>query len=186
MNSLNKISKILNITNVNNSKINNDLNNYKEIFEKGGTMTNFFEFVNKKENHGALIVKEHQHSLVYCKSIFDWICNLCKKRFYKKNGNYYCSICDFNMCEDCHSKGNYLKKKPLPDDIKPSITSIINPFLQSKHHEHRLVYCRTSRRVIGYNGWFCNICKWDYDHDVWSFFCTNCDFDLCTNCAGFY
>ena len=149
-------------------------------------MTNFFEFVRLKEDNGAIIVKEHQHKLVLCISIFDWICSLCKKRFYKKDANYYCSLCDFNMCQNCHSKGNYLKKKEIPSDVKPSLTSIINPFLQSKYHEHKLVYCITSRFSIGESGFFCNICKWSYESEIWSFYCTNCDFDLCANCPGFY
>ena len=178
---MNKIGKLVG----NNSKISKELDNYKEIFEKGGTMTNFFEFVRKKESNGAINVKEHPHSLVLCLSIFDWICSLCKKRFYKKDSNYYCSLCDFSMCEKCYSKGNYLKMKTI-SAINPSLTSIINPFLQSKHHEHKLVYCTTSRSVIVKGGWFCNICKWEYENEVWSFFCSNCDFDLCANCAGFY
>ena len=90
------------------------------------------------------------------------------------------------MCQNCHSKGNYLKKKAFPANINTFISTIINPFLESKHHEHKLVYCITSRSAIGYCGWFCSICKWSYDHEVWSFYWTNCDFDLCTHCAGFF
>ena len=61
--------------------INNELNNYKEIFEKGDTMANFKEFLIKKENDGGIIVKEHPHKLVFCISIFDWVYN-----FYVKKG----------------------------------------------------------------------------------------------------
>ena len=64
LDSLNKIGKIINIPNVNNSMINNQLNNYKEVFEKGDTMANFKEFIIKKENHGAIIAKEHQISFL--------------------------------------------------------------------------------------------------------------------------
>ena len=145
----------------------------------------FLDFILEKEKSGAIIVKEHEHKLVYCLTNFSWNCNLCNKNYEKKNARYFCSICDYNMCDECHSKRDYIKKKVFPESVTPSNTSVKKNFFKTNHHEHRLVYCRTSRSVIGYNGWICDICREDFENDVWSFFCTNCDFDLCCSCAGY-
>ena len=90
------------------------------------------------------------------------------------------------MCDECHAKGNYTKKKVFSEEIKPSIPDINYPFLKTKYHIHSLIYCRTSRASIGYNKWSCDNCNGKFNNKIWSFYCTECDFDLCNTCAGFY
>ena len=89
------------------------------------------------------------------------------------------------MCDECHSKGHYDKKKVFPEGVTPSNTSVNKKFFKTDYHDHRLVYCRSSRSVIGYSGWICDNCRDTFENDVWSFFCTNCDYDLCCKCTGF-
>ena len=149
------------------------------------TQMNFLEFIKRKEQFGAIIVKEHKHKLVYCLTDFKWSCDLCKKKYQRKNARYFCSICNFNMCDECHSKGNYIKKKVFPEGVEPSNKFVNRKKLKTDYHPHNLVYCRSSRSVIGYNGWICDNCREEFDNEIWSFFCTNCDFDLCCSCAGF-
>lgn len=153
--------------------------------DDGETINNFFEFVKNKEQKGAITVKEHIHKVVYCLTDFDWKCNICKKNYKKNKARYLCSICNYNMCEECHSKGEYVKKKVFPDGITPSNTSVNKNFFLTDYHEHQLVYCRSSRSVIGYNGWICDNCRDNFENEIWSFLCTNCDFDLCCSCAGY-
>jgi hypothetical protein len=153
--------------------------------DDGETINNFLEFVKNKEQRGAITVKEHNHKLVYCLTDFNWNCNICKKNYKKNKARYLCSICNYNMCEECHSKGQYIKKKVFPDGITPSNTSVNKKFFQTDYHEHQLVYCRSSRSVIGYNGWICDNCRDNFENEIWSFLCTNCDFDLCCSCAGY-
>ena len=153
--------------------------------ENGQTINNFLDFIKMKEKSGSITVKEHKHKLVYCLTDFKWKCNICKKDYEKNNARYLCSICNYNMCDECHSKGNYVKKKVFPDGVIPSNTSVNKTFFQTDYHDHRLVYCRSSRSVIGYNGWICDNCRENFDNEIWSFFCTNCDFDLCCSCAGY-
>ena len=53
-------------------------------------------------------------------------------------------------------------------------------------HEHPLIFCLTpDRKNFGIN-WNCNKCNNKYSYNTPSFYCTFCDFDLCTNCLGFY
>ena len=173
--------------------INEMVNNQKNIennknllvLNNRESLYNFMEFIRQKERQGFIKVKEHKHKLVYCLTIFDWKCNLCNRKYNKENARYYCSICDFNMCDNCHSKGEYIKKKAFPEGVEPTNKMVNKKYFETDYHHHRLVYCRSSRSVIGYNGWICDNCRDQFDNDVWSFFCTNCDFDLCCSCLGY-
>ena len=161
------------------------MNFIKKIFKKNNdSIDDFLEFVRNKELQ-QVQVKEHNHKLVYLLSNYDWTCSKCKKAYEKKDAKFYCSICNYNLCEECHSKEKYDKKKVFPEGVKPSNKSVNIKFLETDYHEHRLIYCRSSRSAIGYNSWNCDNCRETNENDVWSFYCTNCDFDLCTKCAGF-
>ena len=163
------------------------LKEYKEkkIINKEKDIDSFFKYTKQKEKISSIDVKEHPHKLVYCISILNWKCSLCDINYTKEKAKYYCCICDFNMCDKCHTKGEYIKKKIFPEGITPSNIDIKNPILKFNNHEHPLIYCRSSRSVIRYNTWICDICECKYKNDIWSFYCTQCDYDLCTKCAGF-
>ena len=163
------------------------LKEYKEnkILNKEKDIDSFFKYTKQKEKISSIDVKEHPHKLVYCISILNWKCSLCDINYTKEKAKYYCCICDFNMCDKCHTKGEYIKKKIFPEGITPSNIDIKNPILKYNNHEHPLIYCRSSRSVIRYNTWICDICDCKYKNDIWSFYCTQCDYDLCTKCAGF-
>ena len=173
-----KYNHILNIDN--NGKLENFEDKKLEDSKK-------LEYIRKQEKRCFIIIKEHPHKLIYCISLLNWDCSLCKEKFKKEDAKYYCSLCDFNMCDKCHSKTNCTKKKAFPEGIiKPSNSNINNQFLDTKHHKlHKLFYCRSSRSVIGYSKWMCNNCNKTFKNDIWSFYCTQCDFDLCSVCAGF-
>jgi len=163
------------------------LKEYKEnkIINKEKDIDSFFKYTKQKEKISSIDVKEHPHKLVYCISILNWKCSLCDINYTKEKAKYYCCICDFNMCDKCHTKGEYIKKKIFPEGITPSNIDIKNPILKFNNHEHPLIYCRSSRSVIRYNTWICDICECKYKNDIWSFYCTQCDYDLCSKCAGF-
>ena len=50
----------------------------------------------------------------------------------------------------------------------------------SSLHEHQLIYCKTER-ILGCN-WICNRCRKEYEKSYPSYYCTLCDFDICSNC----
>ena len=148
--------------------------------------------INNDDNNNAvgveediIIINEHAHKLAYLISIFDWSCSLCKKNYTKSKGKYYCSLCDFNLCENCHMERNLPKRKAFQEEIEPPYLDIKSPFTQSQYHEHKLIYCRSSRYTSKFNNWRCDNCGLSFDNEIWSFYCTNCDFDLCCKCAGF-
>ena len=127
--------------------------------------------------------EEHEHRLIYCLTNFNWECNKCNNNYDKNNARYYCSKCNYNMCDKCREEKGYDIIKPFPKDIVPSNRNIQENIKESEHHEHQLVYCRTVRTCLSI-GWICNVCKKDFNHDIWSFYCTSCDFDQCCECFG--
>jgi len=159
---------------------NNNNNNNNETRKPS-----FIEFIKEKDKKTFINVNEH-NQLVYCLTNIDWKCNICLKNYSKANARYYCSVCDYSMCEDCHYKKKYFMKKSFPKCTKPSNSSVEVHFFNTDYHHHRLVFCRSSRHFVGFNGWICNNCRENFDNREWSFYCTSCDFDLCCDCCGFH
>ncbi len=143
----------------------------------------FNRFVITEKDINGVGVKEHSDRLTYCLTDFDWKCNVCNNIFKKNIPKYYCSVCDYNMCEECLKKGGYNIKKELPKSIPTNLIKT-EKFIQTDYHEHRLAYCRTSRRLLIYGGWICDNCRESFNNETWSFYCTKCDFDLCRQCMG--
>ena len=110
--------------------IENENNGNLVALDTRESIHNFLDFVKQKERCGSITVKEHNHKLVYCITIHSWKCNLCNKKYDKKNARYYCSICDFNMCDECHSKGDYIKKKFFQKVLNPQMTLLLKNLLK--------------------------------------------------------
>ena len=92
---------------------------------------------------------------------------------------YYCSNCNYDVCENCMKTISDEKKYPLlftGNRVDYNI-KVINAFC----HIHPLVYCITSRDRNP-TTWRCNKCLKKYEGNEWSFYCTLCDYDLCYNC----
>ena len=119
-------------------------------------------------------------------SRLNWTCNICKKNYTQNDGKYYCSLCNYSMCEDCNDKGKYHMKKSFPPNTVPSNPNVNVNVFKTDYHEHQLIYCRSSRGFFYYNDWICDNCREDFYNNKWSFYCTVCDFDLCCECCGFH
>ncbi len=157
-------------------------NNLILMNEENKSNSGMNEFINKKLHAIGIKIKEHQHKLIYCKTNFDWTCKECFKKWSKTEPRFFCSICDYNMCNNCRKSKNYYKIVNIPSSALPSNNKINILFIKSSGHEHRLVYCRT-KRTAKHIGWFCDKCKGNFNEKIWTFYCTQCDYDLCSNCA---
>ena len=158
----------------------------ENLYKLGINKGEFVAFVFYKESKHGIMTREHNHILVFILNNYDWKCNICNNNYNKKEGKYYCSLCDYNMCDRCRAQGYYNKKRSFPKDMPINNINFKNKFIKRSVHEHHLVFCRTSRIVLNPTPWYCNICSKEYDNDVWSFYCTNCDYDLCSKCAGIH
>jgi len=148
-------------------------------------LSEFVEFVLYKETIPGIYVRDHEDRLVYSLTPFDWKCNVCKQNYSKNVPKYYCSICDYNMCENCVDFGHYDKKRTFPKPIPPCNNNFEKKSLKAEH-SHDLVFCRTSRCVLNETYWFCNECQKSYNPEDWGFYCTLCDYDLCSKCSKKY
>ncbi len=146
----------------------------------------FKHFVMSIDNSVGITVNEHKHRLVLCLTNESWTCNICNLKYKKEVERYYCSLCDYSMCKNCHYSKKYFMKKSFPKGVKPSNDSVQAHFLNTPFHNDRLVFCRSSRNFLNYNKWNCDNCRELFDNDQWSFYCTACDFDLCCDCCGFH
>ena len=142
----------------------------------------FLNFLNKKCKEIGKKINEHEHKLIYTITNFPWSCNLCKKKYQKNESRLYCSICDYNICNSCRKKKKYYIIGNIPKDTEPSNKKVNKKFIKYKGHEHRLSYCRTKRTML-HGGWLCDKCRDEFSNKIWTFYCTNCDYDLCSKCA---
>lgn len=120
---------------------------------------------------------KHNHGLVLSYTNRNWKCDICKISYSNDESTYYCSLCDFDVCNCCIG---IIKKYPLKQFYHEQ-TKL--KMFKLPLHEHNLIYCRTSRYYNNSSGWICNICRKEYSNIIWSFYCTYCDFDICLRCA---
>ena len=168
----------------NKNKINNNGNKVNNK-EKEKYEHKFRRFIESKDKFIGITVNEHQDKLVYCLTNVKWKCDNCKIKYKKEAGRYYCSLCDYSMCESCHYLKKYFMKKSFPKGTKPSNENVQVHFFNAAYHRHRLAFCRISRNFNYYNGWKCTNCGEEYDNDQWCFYCTSCNFYLCCECCGY-
>jgi hypothetical protein len=131
----------------------------------------------------GITVSEHQHKLVYCLTNYDWKCDICKINYNKKEPTYFCSLCDYNMCDKCRKEKNYEHSSSFPEVIIPPDESI-EKFIESPLHDHRLAYCRFNLTYVNLSDWKCSLCEAKYESDIWPFYCTKCNFKLCYICQA--
>ena len=122
-------------------------------------------------------------NVIYCKTNFNWICKECYSEWSKTEPRLFCSICDYNMCNYCRRIKKYYKVGNIPLSSLPSNKEINTLFINYGGHKHRLVYCRTKRTSYNIVEWVCKRCTEKFDENTWTFYCTLCDYDLCSNCA---
>ena len=142
----------------------------------------FLKFLSQKFKELGMKIKEHEHKVIYTITNYDWKCNECKENKSKGEPRLYCSICDYNMCNTCRKDKKYYKMGNIPKNVNPSNKNVKKQFIKPSEHKHRLAYCRT-KRTPAHGGWFCDKCKESFTNRVWTFYCTQCDYDLCYKCA---
>lgn len=130
---------------------------------------------------------QHNHPLI-CLKLLDrnnhLKCFSCLQNISPENKLFYCTKCDFRLCEKCQIK----EKKGDPLQFKTS------------WHEHPLTFCKTKgkQKEVRYNKYKvqilddsefffkCNHCGIVYSRKKDSFYCTACDFYICMKCYKDY
>ena len=139
-------------------------------------------------------VTAHEHSLLFCFPLErrehsdGWTCNGCSKDFDNKMPSFYCTYCDYDVCQICLGKYKLNEVKlDLTEQIKKSKN--IKNFLKaneqyvwnkkSPDHNHALVLVG---RINSVTTWVCNDCKKNFRNIDPSYYCSLCDYDICINC----
>ena len=136
-----------------------------------------------KKNYKLGKIDEHEHQLVVTMANCNWNCDECYFKYCKNIPSMYCSVCNYNFCGECLIEKGYNRIISFPKDIVFSYKNVKDIIKKSESHEHQLVYCVTMRST-DFNGWRCNVCRKVFSSEVWSFYCTLCDFDQCCECFG--
>ena len=172
------IKDLLQKVNENQKKIIKNMENDKKQNKNSDkNQNNNINLCNNKSYCLHIHIKEHEHGLILLFTNRDWICNICLKSYSKEETSYYCSLCDYDVCNGCIGKE---KKYPLIPYYHEQTE--LKSFKFSCH-EHKMIYCRTSRNYNKTTSWTCNLCKTSYENKIWSFYCTLCDYDICLKCS---
>ena len=130
-------------------------------------------------NGWGIKIDEHEHTLIYLINNKNWSCNICSTSFNSNIAKFYCSICDYNVCNSCKEKRNNEKKNLCLNSNSKNYSD--SNCVNTKYHRHSLIYSNTSRNE-DQTIWNCDVCGIKYGPQSWSFYCTKCDYDVCYNC----
>ena len=80
----------------------------------------------------------HQHLLTDIKrgNNFSWICEKCSKNFQSKELSFYCSLCDFNLCQTCFNNNNSNNPNSLFTVNKPNLFNENKPNLFNENKQN--------------------------------------------------
>jgi hypothetical protein len=61
-----------------------------------------------------ILIKNHEHPLLFCitKRTGEWLCNKCHSNFKCDIPSFYCTYCNYDLCQKCLGKKklNQIKK----------------------------------------------------------------------------
>ena len=98
----------------------------------------------------------------------------------------YIALYAIIICENCRNAEGLLRMKSLninDENRNNNLVGLPEIISNNNLHNHKLIYCRTSRSVL-FCYWICKKCNCVYDSDTWSYYCTLCDHDICSNCSS--
>ena len=140
----------------------------------------------------SIQINSHEHPLQLCYPIArksygtGWICNKCSTNFSYDQPSFYCTFCDFDVCEKClgEHKINEINIYDTALNNYRYEQRISNGNFQwqksSPFHKHLLTYIERGNEC----SWMCNKCSNNFKSKDPSFYCSLCDFNLCQKCSS--
>ena len=141
-------------------------------------------------NFPVLVPYHSQHPLINCyvtgraKPFGNWFCDSCKASYTYNIPSFYCTACDFDLCQKC-----FLSLGAYQIVIHNYLKSVINPnekfrnesYIDIKIHNHPMVKIQREKTHFVLN-LKCNRCIKDLQKNEQFYYCSLCNFCLCTNC----
>ena len=135
----------------------------------------------------------HLHPLIYSYSLdrnkygSSWNCNICNSQFNYNNPSFYCTFCDFDLCQNCLAE--YKLDQIIFYDCNENDANNLKNIQQNsnnfqwqkkfKNHIHFLTLIVKQNKTFS---WKCNKCSQTYQNIESSYYCSLCDYYICKNC----
>lgn len=141
--------------------------------------------------NNSIIIGEHGHPLLFvftpdrAKEGNNWTCNICYSNYEYNIPSFYCTLCDFDLCQNCLAK-HKLNEISLYDNSdlnnKYSQQGSTNQFKWQKknpNHNHSLTMIKKRNKK---NSWKCNKCSQIFQNENSAYYCSLCDWYICQQC----
>ena len=141
--------------------------------------------------NSSIKINEHNHPIIFVNTPErsfhgkDWTCNKCNINFSFNYPSFYCTFCDFDLCQNCLGK-HKLNEIELYEyninnnNLQPE--GLNNNFQwRKKYPGHIHLLTLIKKRNKNYS-WKCNNCAQIFQNTDTSYYCSLCDFYLCQNC----
>ena len=133
-----------------------------------------------------ILIKTHEHPLILCstKRAEGWSCDECSSSFKSYQPSFYCTFCDYDLCQNClgNLRLNDIKKYKVYlsnfRNLKSVSKTIFNWQIQFPKHIHLLSSIKKTNNFCQ----FCNECKKEYNDNFFSYYCSLCDYNICEEC----
>ena len=171
----------------------NDLQKYKEFIETNfNNMTNILYLINQ-----PIKVPYHaEHPLINCKTpgramtvISSWQCDNCKDNYSYNVPSFYCTFCDFDLCQKCllslgafwiilydYSTSN-LCQIQIDDNSQHK-----SKYLNINIHHHPIIKIIKEPSFCNHLLLKCNKCFKDIQNEEEFHYCSLCNYCVCLNC----
>ena len=146
-------------------------------------------------NFPVVVPYHSQHPLVNCftperaKKFKYWICDKCQAKYTLNVPSFYCTACDFDLCQKCFlSLGAY--QIVLYNYLSGSLVNLNQEFRNSKNvfkniHNHPMVIIKREKTYFAID-LKCNKCLKDFKKDDQFYYCSLCNFCVCEICFDKY
>ena len=117
-----------------------NLYNFNNNLINSPNLDNNFKWLTKLPLHAHFLTLVKRKSYNY-----SWKCENCSKAYNEKDSSYYCSLCDYNICKNCHNfmLVSQVKTQIITTHQTPNDNFQIKSFkiLNEKYHNKNLLYC---------------------------------------------
>ena len=140
-------------------------------------------------NNSIKIEKQHPHPLIFCftpertKNVEYWNCNKCFSRYSKQIPSFFCTFCDYDLCQNCLGKFK-INQVEINKTTSQVETNQNNNFQWQKiYPEPKHFLALILKRNKNFT-WKCDNCIKNYKNDESLFYCSLCDFNICKECKN--
>ena len=123
-----------------------------------------------------IITPKHKHPLVYCKCYIEnnnelihrtWTCKECNQNYDIDIPNFFCTVCNYYLCQKCFLRYKVKEIKVVNDDIN-------NNLCKGNHKLEKIYFCNEDYS-------YCSCCGNGYQNAHFKYCCL-CNTSLCQQC----